>query len=81
MKTKACILESGDNAGDIYEYVMLAVAHANTSHPDIYSLMLSAWECLSLTDEQADIITNHFVPADYRTAQEFYCAMAALPRS
>lgn len=26
MKTKACVLESGDHAGDIYEYVMLAVA-------------------------------------------------------
>ena len=79
MKTKACVLECNDDLGNLYEYVMLAVAYANTSHPDIYTLMLSAWECLTLTDEQADIIANDFVPADYRTAQEFYCAMAKLP--
>lgn len=77
-KTKACVLESGIHASNIYEYVMLSIAYERTSLPDIYSLKLCAFEEMELTDEQEAILTEH-LSGDYTCAQEFYCAMAKLP--
>lgn len=77
MTTKACILESGSNASDIRQYVMLAIAHSRTQLPDLYALMLSAYELADLTEEQKAILTAHLA-GDYRDATEFYAAMAKM---
>ena len=77
MKTKACILESGNNASDIYEYVMLAIAYRRSLLPDLYTLMFGAYEVANLTEEQEAILTAHLA-GDYRNATEFYAAMAKL---
>lgn len=78
MKTKACILESGNNASDIRQYVMLAIAHSRSPLPDLYTLMFGAYEVANLTEEQEAILTAHLA-GDYRDATEFYVAMARLP--